>query len=381
MADDIKKQIVEAEKAAAEAEALLKSLLKLYKMDGVIDEIEKKSLASTMDAVSNLKAQAMALREKAGGDSLVCEPIDSSTPSPTAKATGKPFTDSTHLNAFRDSIDGWARDCQHTITAALAYMIKQETPSGLDGNDAKDLVMLVIPESKVIGAADKIIPIIVKSFKASIKAKKPTVNEIHKAWDECMKAVKAADKKEAFAAFLVEWKSKNGIASDELNDSAGKFNDACANFRKTNLPSESDIQKAFVIELVKNVEDGWDWDSESGFIEVFFAYNTNEMDMSKDRKAYYLKTCHINDASDQLHQSLKTVFKGLNLLDLPLKIKVEIGSGGRGLADMLVGSLEFERTNTTPGNTKFKLTSGNQKSMDNFLKSGWVDRLKVSDLK
>ncbi len=62
MADDIKKQIADAEKAAAEADKLLQSMLKLFKMDGKIDKAEKESLSSAMKTLEAFKAHIAALK-------------------------------------------------------------------------------------------------------------------------------------------------------------------------------------------------------------------------------------------------------------------------------------------------------------------------------
>jgi hypothetical protein len=375
MADDIEKQIADAEKAAAEADSLLKSLLKLYKMDGVIDEVEKKSLASTVAAVNKLKAQAAALRKTAGGETPGGDPAAS-----TSEPSGKPFTDNSFFNAFKDSIEDWATDCQLKITNALAYMIKQETPAGLEVNDAKELVMLVIPESKVIGAADKIFPIVVKAFNSALPSQDLTVNDIHKSWTDGMDALKSADKKGWFESFITEWKSEQKIPADQPNDTTNSFNKACLDYAKTHFPAVNDVQKAFVIELVNNVEDGWDWDSEAGFVEVHYILTP------EDKNApYTFKTAHINDASDQLHQSLKTVFKGSSILELPLPIKVDVDSGTHGVGGIMeqIGlmGLSFERTSRTPNNTSWKLTKGNQDMLDRFLKKKLIEKLRVSDLK
>lgn len=383
MADDIQQKIKSAEAAVAEAEKSLKALLKLYKMDGKIDEVEKKSLTSTMAVVEKLKKTVADLKATAGGDSTDGKPTAKSAPTTdtsTPQPAGKPFTDNSFFNAFKDSIEDWASDCQLKITNALAYMIKQETPSGLDGNDAKELVMLVLPESKILGAADKIVPIIVKSFKAAVTSKKPTVNDIHKAWTDAMDTLKSADKKGFFEDFVKEWKTQNKIPADQKNDTTNSFNKACLDYAKNHLPAVNDVQKAFVIELVNNVEDGWDWDSEAGFIELHFIYSPETKN-----KPYALKTAHINDASEQLHQSLKTVFKGSKVIELPLKIKVDLDSGTHGVMGIVEGiglsGLSFERPSRTPNNTSWKLTKGDQKLLDNFLKYKLVENLQVSELK
>lgn len=228
--------------------------------------------------------------------------------------------------AFKSSFAGWCNSAQRALNAALGYDRNDETASGLELSDIVGIVAIIFPPAKfaAVGWAQTgafILQTVEKTagtIKNSGPHATPTVNRVHKVFFDAFEAL-GKDAPKVYAKLLAD-EQKRGI---HTRADIEAFVLRCESFAN-HLPSQTEIQKAFLERLVDSSEDKDSWWNEgsgkSGYVRITVSafhcgYGLFERVESK---------VTIDDVDSGTLNSLKTVWGSKPITALPFPIELKL---------------------------------------------------------
>lgn len=352
MGTDTAKKIEEAEKNVVKMEKRLEMLTKLFLKDGKIDDNEAKALQRVNEAIATIKEKIVALNKEQGV-------VDFSDNDEVITAKTRPYDDQVFRIAFSKSIKDWTQDGAIGLNSVRTYMIKEESPAGLKIMDLLPIVGMIFPASKLVAAAVTLAPIVEKAFNDALKATsapKPSLNQIHSSWAEALVKLGNANHDSAYDQFVKDYKKANKVPADNDQAVENMFLPVCKDFanpKSKNMPSGSDVQKAFLTKVLSTVEDSYDWDDNAGDAEIELLELAGNWSRPEGQ---------LDDVSEALVAAIKTVYRGAKVIELPVEINIIV----RNI--MGANMCEIQRKSRNPGDTGFKHKGGDEKIFKDFMK-------------
>ena len=139
------------------------------------------------------------------------------------------------------------------------------------------------------------------------------------------------------------------------------------------MPSAPQVEKAFLSKVVEKgkIEDSWDLNLGGGMDDAGVA----EIDLVYLARNFSQPRGQLDDVSEQLLEAIRTVWAKHLVIDLPVQIYFRIENVNS--AELA----EIQRTSRKPGDTSFKLRSGDKSIYDEFMKQAAYRLPKVANLK
>jgi len=359
MSDKLTKQL---EKMERTYEAYKKD----FARDGKITRDEAVILKSVSTKLQALREKIRKYNEEQGIVDFSDEPVE-------VKSTVKSYDDALFLTSFNKSIKDWSQDGNIALNRVKTYFMKTDKPEGLGVSDILSVASLVFsssPQGKaVVGTLSTISGLVKSAYAASLPAT-PSLNEIHSSWAAALQSYGSGNHTKEFAQFTKEWKKKNGIPDDVYEVPVNEFLPACSDFAEKYMPTNSQVEKAFLTKILSKVEDGMDWDSrgslkDAGVADIRLIHLVGNFSQPAGE---------LDDVSEQLLEAVKTVWAKNRVVDLPVQMNFTIRNVN--MANMA----EIERRSSTPGDTNFKLRSGDKEIFESFMKTQAYNIPKVKDL-
>jgi hypothetical protein len=206
------------------------------------------------------------------------------------------------------------------------------------------------------------------SYLKASSGKTPSLNDIHSAWADALDKINSTSET-AFPGFVEHYKRENKVPADNDTAIVQLFLPACVGFADKHMPSGKDVEKAFVKKIMTTVEDSFDRGSGAGFADMTMVSPSSSATHFGSPKG------QLDDVPSDLLQAIQTVYKNERVIDLPIPIKVTV--------ETHTGAYEtvIERKSRTPGDTSFKMTSGEDHMYQGFMKGKFYNSLLVSHLK
>jgi len=326
-----------------------------FARDGVITDEERRILASVSKKIE-------AVREKMMQGSIVGE---GTMPAENISVEMAPFDDARFKRQFHQSVKDWAQDAQIALNRVKTYFIEEKKPDGLKVEHLLKVVSLAMTKASPAAQAfattvSTVVELAVEAYRQSLPST-PSLNDLQSEWSNALGRYGNASHDKEYADFVRDWKRRH---NDPDKVPVDAFLKVCQEFGK-GLPKQNAIEKAFLGEVLKHVEDSFDWGDESGVAEITLMCLA---------KIFSSPGGQLDDVSPQLMQAIKTVWKNERAYQLPVPMKFTIENNmGATLA-------EIERKSKKPGNTSFKLTDGDKEIFDAFVRKKAYAIPKVSDL-
>jgi hypothetical protein len=359
MSDKLKQQVEKMEKT-------FETYQKEFARDGRISPQEAVILESVAEKLTALRKKMVEYNEKHGVVDFSDEPAQ-------VQVAVKSYEDAVFTTAFAKSVKDWSQDGNIALNRVKTYFMKTDKPDGLGVSDLLAVVSLAVTANPkaaaVVGTITTIAGLVQNAYKASLPAT-PSLNEIHSAWAAALQSYGAGNHEVEYREFVEEWKAKNGVPADVQEVPVNSFLPACSSFGDTYLPTSAQVEKAFLTKILSKVEDSFDIDTngldQAGVADVRLIHLVGNFSQPVGQ---------LDDVGEQLLEAVKTVWAKSRVYELPVQIDFSICNVN--LAEMAV----IQRSSRQPGDTSFKLKSGDQAIFDAFMKKKAYSIPRVSDLR
>ena len=359
----IQDQIDRLEDQIVGYEVRLASLTELFMRDQTIQPAEARRLEEVNARIRPLAARVDRLYEQLDAENLENgvvefrddEALEVTVDTDREFGEAKYFSDDYFKSKFRQSIIDWTQDGAIGLNSISSYMNRQESPAGLSVTDLLPIMSLIFPQSALVTAVVTLAPIVISGFQTAARAARgptPSLNEIHASWVAGLMALRTANIDSQYDQFVANWKSSQGIGNDVEQAWTNVFGPVCQNFANENMPTSAKIQKAFMGKIISTAEDGWDFDSGAGNAEL------EVLELVQNWSSF---EGQLDDVPEAMLGAVQTVFARSRVIDLPVPISVIVRNVNS--ANMC----ELERTSSTPGDTNFRHTGGDQAKFDDFM--------------
>ena len=290
-----------------------------------------------------------------------------------------PYDHRDFVGAFEQSVKDWTQDSAIGLNSVRTYMIERKEPAGVSVSDVLTVCALFTPAAGHMKTALEILDIAKRAFEQELRRSRgatPSLNEIHVSWSNAVAAMRKGENlKKAFPIWVEQYKKDNDIPSDVDVAVANLFEAECRNFAENNMPSTETIQKAFVSHIINKTVQDEDWIGEGDEISGWAIIDcTANGGIDEDALPVPVRG-YMDDVPKDLMQAFSTVYKGERVYNVPVKIQFHVRN------NMGAGHTIIERNNTTPGNTSFKMKSGEDAFYKAFMANKVWERAGVNMLK
>lgn len=240
--------------------------------------------------------------------------------------------------------------------------------------DLVTVITTIFPVTSPLGTVLSMAQILQRAYTSALRASRgatPSLNEIHIAWNDALRALNSETFDDDYAAFVTKYRRDNAdlIPADDPR-MPSSFVEACQSYWTHYLPTPDQVQRAFTSQLIDTLQDT-DWSFTEEYGSTGQAYVTTRFEPLGG--TYGRNEGHIDDCPEDFMNGIAGAYNGKSVIELPMPIKITIW-------EVDLAQTELERTSSRSGDTSFRLLSGEQDRMDHFMRTRAYDGIMVSDL-